>query len=81
MSGLGDIDPNTMTTAMTVAAIAQGFLAMEAPELNLRLYGIKEKSLYTQTFCKYMGASILSVGVMSLCLFSLELEARKAIVW
>ena len=55
MFGLGDIDPNAMTTAMTMSAIAQGFVALEAPELNLRLYGTKEKSLYTQTFCRYHG--------------------------
>ncbi|KAL7529101.1 hypothetical protein ACHAXR_005780 [Thalassiosira sp. AJA248-18] len=79
--GLRDIDPKTLTDVLTAAALAQGFLAMEAPELNLWLYGTKDKSLYTQAFSKYVGAAILSYGVISLCIFTLGLEVNTAIGW
>lgn len=79
--GLGHKDPKTLADAMAVAAIAQGFLALEAPELNLRLYGTKDQSLYTQAFSRYLGASILSIGIISLCMFTIGLEVKLALGW
>jgi hypothetical protein len=66
---------------MTVVTIGQGFLAMEAPEPCLELYGTNDKSLGTQFCSRIMGASILSIGVTALCLFTMNLDAKKAIGW
>ena len=69
--GLGEtkLDPDTFLSAITVAGIVQGSLLMFAPNLSRRMWGIKDKSIYTIAHLEYIGAGLLSMGVTCLCLF------------
>lgn len=78
---LKDVDPKVLTNTMTVAAFMQGFLAMEAPKLNLELYGTHDRSLYTKTMSAYLGSGILSIGVICLCVFTQHVDVTRAIGW
>lgn len=77
----GAIDPKVMTDTMTVAAIGQGLLAMEAPEVNLKIYGTEDDSLKTQAMSSVMGAGILCIGIMAFCLFTQNMEVTDVIGW
>jgi hypothetical protein len=79
--GAGPLDPNVATKTMAVAALGQGFFAKEAPEQCLEFYGAEDKSLYAQVCMRLMGTGILSIGVIALCLFSLNTSVHKAVAW
>ncbi|KAL7461218.1 hypothetical protein ACHAXS_001641 [Conticribra weissflogii] len=77
----GAMEPKLMTDTMTVAAICQGLIAMEAPEVNLKIYGTKDDSFETQDMSRVMGAGILCIGIMAFCLFTQNMEVTDAIGW
>ena len=79
--GLGDtkLDPDILTSVMSVAGIVQGALLMLAPALSLKMYGTKDKSLYLRVHAEFVGAAVLTCGVTCLCLFVLHLDAMKTL--
>ena len=77
----GAINTKALTNVLTANAIAQGFVQMEAPQVAVESYGFKDTSKYTLLLSQQIGAGILSVGVLALCLFTMKMDAIKAIGW
>jgi len=80
--GLGDtkFDADILTTVMAVAGIVQGSLLMFTPDLSRKMWGVKDKSVYTLAHLEYVGAAILSMGLTAFCLFVVKLEDTHKIV-
>mmetsp|Transcript_13411 Transcript_13411/g.28445 ORF Transcript_13411/g.28445 Transcript_13411/m.28445 type:complete len:279 (-) Transcript_13411:164-1000(-) len=72
-------DRKILTNIMTAGACVEGFLALAAQRLNLRLYRNRDDSLITKCFYGYIGAGILSVGSIGLGMFTLNMAPKKAI--
>lgn len=80
----GSLDPKFFTDAMTIASLGHGFLSMEAPEVSMDMYGADEDQkadLYSKYTTQISGTAILSIGVLALCMFTLDVDLIKAIGW
>lgn len=77
----GGIDPKLLTNTLTYAGLAQGFVSLEAPEVNIDMYGGKDKSPLSIYFTRLAGAGVLSIGVIAFCLFTMDQDPMKAIGW
>jgi hypothetical protein len=80
--GLGDtkLDVDRFTTVMAAAGIVQGSLLMFTPNLSRKMWGVKDKSVYTLAHLEYVGAAILSMGLTAFCLFVVKMEETLKII-
>ena len=79
--GAGPIPPTAVAKTMTAAAIGIGFFCNEAPKASLEYYGSNDTSFSVQLGQRLMGAAILNIGIVGICLFVLHTTVHEAIGW